>query len=137
MFNLFEDVLGDDHWMITKFWVSHFCWHRDLRVKAAPDLISYNSAISACEAAGEWENSLALLEAVKMGAPWGHPTGLEQGHTGTFVGYGYKIWMYRRGVIKHDRLDNPQTSRGGFRLGRPSNSFWWIFWQTMFDDTRG
>lgn len=38
--------------------------------EAAPDLISYNSAISACEAAGEWENTLALLEAVKMGAPW-------------------------------------------------------------------
>ncbi|CAL1169582.1 unnamed protein product [Cladocopium goreaui] len=30
--------------------------------EAAPDLISYNSAISACEAAGEWENTLALLE---------------------------------------------------------------------------
>ena len=34
--------------------------------EAEADLISYNSAISACEAAGEWEHTLALLEAGKL-----------------------------------------------------------------------
>ena len=116
MFNLFEDVLGDDHWMITKFWVSHFCWHRDLRVKAAPDLISYNSAISACEAAGEWENSLALLEAVKMGAPWGHPTGLEQGHTGVLSNM--TGWTIPKRAEEVSGWEGHRTLSGGFS-GKP------------------
>lgn len=34
-----------------------------VNLQAQPDLISHNSAISSCEAAGEWEAALALLEA--------------------------------------------------------------------------
>jgi len=90
--------------------------------EAAPDLISYNSAISACEAAGEWENTLALLEAVKMGAPWPSHWFHLFSYIYIYVVYNrdhYGIWIEdingcTSGVIKHAKLENPQSSHGGF-----------------------